>query len=472
MPKSDTWPGGTGLELLPGIDSSGSCDSVLSTNSGFSDDSLEYLSAEEKACLMFLEETIDSLDTEDDSGLSNDESDQTPAAGTVASKQADLASSFSKTTTKGEQRHTARGEQTESTKHLLKKDADKHPKPSYLVPTPFVLASCTQPSSAAVQPTVTSKMRGLEPTPNISAKEVNSKASHKALKPPVALEANIVIPSKTQQHSGKAQDSSLQRGPLSYDALVYLRKNASEKKTPLCPTVDHTLESGHLPASTVKDISPAQSNISRFDRFHPEFSQSRTIPPAVPPKPKKGADSPSPKTQTAVTSSRSFSVKRTPNPEAVRQEALQKLGLIKETNETPLPASTSKALNGLGPAHSRVIKSSSSNNPTRSPSFCVTRLPAEPKSKGLHSSASFHHTTRSEQASTHNIQDNRTKTGPPNIHRDKQPSLAPSKPSTGPNSNTAVTPKPSSAVGYTYMVVPGMGADRREALRKLGLLKD
>ncbi len=42
---------------------------------------------------MYLEETIQSLDTEDDSGLSNDEADQLPARGNVANKAAHLSSS-------------------------------------------------------------------------------------------------------------------------------------------------------------------------------------------------------------------------------------------------------------------------------------------------------------------------------------------------------------------------------------------
>ena len=37
-----------------------------------SDDSMEHLSAEERACLLFLEETIESLEMEEDSGLAND----------------------------------------------------------------------------------------------------------------------------------------------------------------------------------------------------------------------------------------------------------------------------------------------------------------------------------------------------------------------------------------------------------------
>lgn len=34
---------------------------------------MEHLSAEERACLMYLEETIEALEVQDDSGLSNDE---------------------------------------------------------------------------------------------------------------------------------------------------------------------------------------------------------------------------------------------------------------------------------------------------------------------------------------------------------------------------------------------------------------
>lgn len=41
-----------------------------------SDSGYDFLSAEEKECLLFLEETIGSLDTEADSGLSTDESEQ------------------------------------------------------------------------------------------------------------------------------------------------------------------------------------------------------------------------------------------------------------------------------------------------------------------------------------------------------------------------------------------------------------
>ncbi|KAM6041228.1 specifically androgen-regulated gene protein isoform 1-T7 [Theristicus caerulescens] len=57
---------------------SGSCDSMVSmasNHSQHSDNSYDYLSVEEKECLMFLEETIGSLDAEADSGVSTDETD-------------------------------------------------------------------------------------------------------------------------------------------------------------------------------------------------------------------------------------------------------------------------------------------------------------------------------------------------------------------------------------------------------------
>ncbi|CAL9704638.1 unnamed protein product [Knipowitschia caucasica] len=460
MPKSDTWPGGTGLEVVPGMDSSGSCDSVLSTNSGCSDDSLEYLSAEEKACLMFLEETIDSLDTEDDSGLSNDEAEQTPSPGTVASKQAELTASFN--------RSTSNSDHKEIQKQSIKTNCEKLP--SYLVPTPFVIANTSQSSSV---PSAPSKRNfATKPNRSISDKERSQTISPIAEVPPVPLEVNVIIPPKTQESSVKAADVALQRGPLSYDALVYLRKNASEKKTPLCPLVDHTIDAAKEAVSAPSDNRSVQSsNISRFDRFHPEFSQSRTIPPAVPPKPKKKPEN---STKMALSSSRSFCVKRTPNPEMVRQEALHKLGLIKETDENAHSSTTAGVHRGLNSAHGRFVKTPTNSQAARSPSFCVTRLLPETKSKGLQCSASFHHSSRHDHsAATHHHHHHHHHHTTSSQHNHANGPNYPVQSEKGPpDTALSKTPKPSSAVGYTAMVVPGMGADRREALRKLGLLKD
>lgn len=42
---------------------------------------MEHLSAEERACLMYLEETIEALEVQEDSGLSNDEPESVSQAG-------------------------------------------------------------------------------------------------------------------------------------------------------------------------------------------------------------------------------------------------------------------------------------------------------------------------------------------------------------------------------------------------------
>ncbi|KAJ8378046.1 hypothetical protein AAFF_G00249170 [Aldrovandia affinis] len=153
MPKSDTWPGGVAMESMTSMDSAGSCDSMVSVNSGFSDDSLEHLSAEERECLLFLEETIESLEVEEDSGLSNDEHDDLPVPGSLAAKMADLSSSM------------GQGRLDEVSKYPYDDPVTElgmdHKPFSYLVPTPLVLAnsgSNTLPKTGTVA----------EPLPTIS----------------------------------------------------------------------------------------------------------------------------------------------------------------------------------------------------------------------------------------------------------------------------------------------------------------
>ncbi|XP_053463899.1 specifically androgen-regulated gene protein [Nycticebus coucang] len=75
MPETELWPAGPGSEPVTRIGSCASMMSTTSTRSGSSDSSYDFLSAAEKECLLFLEETIGALDTEADSGLSTDESE-------------------------------------------------------------------------------------------------------------------------------------------------------------------------------------------------------------------------------------------------------------------------------------------------------------------------------------------------------------------------------------------------------------
>ncbi|KAI3369311.1 hypothetical protein L3Q82_007565 [Scortum barcoo] len=472
MPKSDTWPGGIGLETMTGMDSAGSCDSVVSANSGFSDDSLEHLSAEEKACLMFLEETIESLDTEEDSGLSNDEPDQLPSPGNLATKLADLSASINKSKLNSPQKHAS--------KEPIKENVDIKPMQSYLVPTPLVMASSSRRPVPSAKPGV-SPDRNLSSKPNFTAssKEPGHKQQEKPVVPQEPLEVNVVIPppTKPKDYPVRTNEGPLPRGPLSYDALVHLRRSASTKKTPLCPTVDHTIDSDkRLPG-------PNLGNLPRSDRSYSESSSSKTGPPAVAPKPKKIPASISVKTQNEapITSDFSYSVKHATDPQVVRLEALQKLGLLKDDQPE-----NEKSHSSLNPTANRFTKGPSNVNTSRSPSFCYSQVTAEPKNRPLQSSASFHHYSSCDQQpvpGSHPAQSNGAKAAGLECsatldgHRnagncpETQHTTAakPVKPATAAQ---PVTQKPSNAVGYTVMVVPGMGADRKEALRKLGLLKD
>ncbi|XP_061699760.1 specifically androgen-regulated gene protein-like [Syngnathoides biaculeatus] len=77
MSTGDAWRGAIALTSLSNKESTGSYDSVISMNSDYSEDSMEHLSAEERACLMYLEQTIEACEVQEDSGLSNDEPDST-----------------------------------------------------------------------------------------------------------------------------------------------------------------------------------------------------------------------------------------------------------------------------------------------------------------------------------------------------------------------------------------------------------
>ncbi|XP_008304215.1 specifically androgen-regulated gene protein [Stegastes partitus] len=465
MPKSDTWPGGTGLERMNGMDSAGSCDSVVSANSAFSDDSLEHLSAEERACLMFLEETIESLDTEEDSGLSNDEPEQLPSHGNLANKLADLSVSMSKSKFNGSQIHDS--------KELIKENVDVKPVQSYLVPTPFVLASSSIPTTK----TLYSKNQV-----TFQNNKLDHKHNQTPIAPPVPLEVNVVIPpsTKPRDYLGRTAEGPLPRGPLSYDALVHLRRSASAKKTPLCPRIDHTIDlEMHLPAPVE---GPNFGNPSRADRSHSEVSNSKISLPVVAPKPKIPANiTVKTKNEGSKTSGTSHGGKHATDPQVVRLEALQKLGLLKDQepeNEVVAPLPPPKSHTSLDPTPNRFARAPSNCNPSRSPSFCYSKVPTEPKSRPLQSSASFHHGSRRDEQPvliSHPAQSSGLKTAglkhcvtPDNQRNYPEPQLIQSATPV----KITTTAQPTNSVGYTVMVVPGMGADRKEALRKLGLLKD
>ncbi|XP_029907110.1 specifically androgen-regulated gene protein [Myripristis murdjan] len=506
MPRSDTWPGGTGLESMTGMDSAGSCDSVVSVNSGFSDDSLEYLSAEEKACLMFLEETIESLDTEEDSGLSNDEPDQLPVPGNLATKMAHLSASMSHSKFNSSPKH--------SSKEPLKESFREHKAiQNYLVPTPLVVANsspCPMPGAKPGFP----PNKNPKPQSTISSSKPVSPHGQQHGAPKVPSEVNVVVippPTKAKDCSLWKAEGPSPRGPLSYEALVHLRRSASTKKSPLCPTIDHTIDVVQHPPNTMTGTHQNHGNLSRSPS---EVSRPKTSPPAVAPKPKVIPAHLSAKTQNKIASPTpdfSPSGRCVADPQQVRLEALQKLGLLKDKepeNEeiAPLPPPTSHSSWDLS-TH-RFVRDPLHANPSRSPSFSYSQVPTEAKARPVQSSASFHHYSRREQqqqqsvSHSHPSQPNgikavtleRSGVGPES-HKPCQPSSQPCSATLGTYRNggycpesvhttepepvkttTAAQPghpnRPSNPLGYTVITVPRMGEDRKEALRKLGLLKD
>lgn len=62
MAKSDTWPGGVAMESLSNMDSAGSCDSVISVNSGFvSSPGTSYLWPTDTVVCLFIVQHSESI---------------------------------------------------------------------------------------------------------------------------------------------------------------------------------------------------------------------------------------------------------------------------------------------------------------------------------------------------------------------------------------------------------------------------
>ncbi|KAL2090489.1 hypothetical protein ACEWY4_012752 [Coilia grayii] len=328
MPKSDTWPGAIVSDTMKEMDSAGSCDSVVSINSSFSDDSLEHLSAEERACLMFLEETIEALETEEDSGLSNDEPDHLPALGNLAARMANLSASMNASIC-----HTA-----EPTDIKLSKDPKQVM--TYLVPTPLVLANgSSSVLSKAKNGVVTKGARS--PKPALAAVDsqaltdppsVPSEVNVVVIPPPVKPTSSLV---NTRDHAAPLEqepkpEQELERtplrGPLSYEGLVQLRKSASVKKAQ---------EASSTPESEDKQPSKPIKHLLLDDTSaHAPTDQSgvrKPVPPAVAPKPKRIPPN-------IPISPMGPQTDRSPmNPHKVRMEALYKLGLLKDKESSTVP---------------------------------------------------------------------------------------------------------------------------------------
>ncbi|XP_016350043.1 specifically androgen-regulated gene protein-like isoform X1 [Sinocyclocheilus anshuiensis] len=479
MPISVMWQDGKCLDTMGEIDSNGSCDSMVSFNSCFSDESLEYLSAEEKACLMYLEETIQSLDTADDSGLSNDETDQLPARGNVANKAAHLSSSTRLSKVSNQDVPKSQFEGPFSSSSLVQNDIL-----NYMVPTPFVLANHnsqiqTRPEIAASQKKTAPKV----------ACELHQEA------PRVPSEVNVVLippPHKikgskdiVEEQQNKHQPENVaRRGPLSYEALVHLRKSASMRRTNATEA-----KTGEQQFSTNKDHEGGISGSQTLTQAMTSRS-SKPTPPPVAPKPKMKTphkvpvnqeEASNPKIDSTMPYSGVLTVDKLMN---VRVEALCKLGLLKEDTKNPIcqrqkhsesPANLvqnqttkeclapNQPVQTCSPLHQRSVSDllAASSFPQHA-NMASTRKSATLERTGMGLSGSnitvLNAVSQNHQSSSSTVE---TK----NHFTDTQI-----------NSNESASIKAelhasSRSKGFNVSV-PSIGRDRREALRKLGLLKN
>uniref|UniRef100_A0A8C9T710 Specifically androgen-regulated gene protein-like n=1 Tax=Scleropages formosus TaxID=113540 RepID=A0A8C9T710_SCLFO len=236
MPRSDAWPSDVTVNTMAHTDSAGSCNSVVSINLGSSDDNLAYLSAEERACLMFLEETIESLEAEEDSGLSNDKSERPPGVtGSLAARIAHLSSVMAPV--------------PPATNLPLHGGNDSL---FNRVATPFVLAK----DSSSIQP-----KGGMK----VSPKNANS-----CIKP----QADAADRKPESSQNKPKSDSAASRGPLSYEGLVQLRKSASTKNATTSSSSESKAKQSPGPAATSSIIHKANIQVAGCSTDSDESSLS------------------------------------------------------------------------------------------------------------------------------------------------------------------------------------------------------
>ncbi|KAL0157641.1 hypothetical protein M9458_045717, partial [Cirrhinus mrigala] len=560
-----------------------------------SDDSLEHLSAEERACLMFLEETIESLEVEDDSGLSNDEPDR-PSKG-LKGKTAQRTSIYQN-----------KPEAHEDPNKVIGRD--HKPSQKYLVPTPLLLASAKMvnkpmesspkeapvafidapdgfrsspdlqqpgrtvpeepaskvgtskpsirkssdvvdlpPSFVPEPPVRTSLLNKLKAKDDaLKSLDVKSQAKQEkasseesmefipppsdfmdepaekisfaySQKPPVNDEPPEWVPElpKVEPHVSGASikptevtksDPETPSGPLSHTDIESLRKKASMKKTShLAP-----LMLGHHSASD-NPLTPSPST----EHVPKDYSDSKS-PPAVAPKPKKLPSNIILKSHkdTGATHSLLPQAERPQiDPQRIRMEALKKLGLLKNEEVD--------AGHGVSPSHSPTFKAK-----TRPQSLCMPSEPVQELSRLSESPVpgdvqlladTLKHqdqknregslkkqTTRSYEIKTASLERTRSRRVEPapevkvpertqvelspgqlRKSRDRPPSLGSTKDfgigqqvEESTKSLNAGTVQPGNDVqklprsGISVMISPHgkNGENRREALKKLGLLRD
>ncbi len=361
---------------------------------------------------------------------------------------------------------------------------------NYMVPTPFVLAN--RNSQIQTRPEIAASQRKTAPK---VACELHQEA------PRVPSEVNVVvIPPLHKIKGGKdiveeqqnkhQPDNVARRGPLSYEALVHLRKSASMRRTNA--TEAKTREQQ---VSTNKDHEGSISGSQTLTQAMTSRS-SKPTPPPVAPKPKMKTPHKVPVNQEEASNPKIDSTMPYSgvlmNPEKVRVEALCKLGLLKEDTKNPICQQLKHSESPANLVQSQTTKECLAPSVPARPGEQInqpvqTCSPLHQRSVSDLSAAFLQHadmtSTRKSvtlertgmglsgsnitvlNAVSQNHQSSSSTVGTKNHFTDTQM-----------DSNESASIKAelhasSRSKGFN-VPVPSIGRDRREALRKLGLLKN
>ncbi|XP_068609756.1 specifically androgen-regulated gene protein [Brachionichthys hirsutus] len=300
MPKSDMWPGGIAMQSMSNMDSAGRCDSIISLNSGYSGDSMEHLSAEEKACLMYLEETIESLEGNEDSGLSTGEPESVSEAGKEIRMKGNDVSNF---------KSEFRGSQESDQAQHVPVNETSEPQ------SVFVPAANTKASADHVT------RPELPATDSLTGFQMHPSTAHTELSPDGKLK---IVSSVSRSEI----DAALIPPPSDFmdDPRPQLEPEKSGRRS--SPGVQE-------PSNSPPEMSTLPTSTSPQIRPHPEIAEPRS-PPAVAPKPKKlppniilKSHKPAAADGSSVHPLSAGSDRQLLDPQKVRMEALRKLGLLK-----------------------------------------------------------------------------------------------------------------------------------------------
>ncbi|CAN9515337.1 unnamed protein product [Ophioblennius macclurei] len=354
MSKSDTWPSHTASESLSNMDSAESCDSVISMNSGYSEDSMEHLSPEERACLMYLQETIEALEVQDDSGLSNEEPDLGSFADKVGQRKVNDGTASSSNESEGDQSSllsyetptklshpepaliTESKTENEIPNHTSEPELDSAPAPGSIDLKAVDLLTKTSPPTPDVPSSAPKGNVTVIPPPSDFMDGPDSPTKPEKIKyhPPSLVVSKPGATVDIEQIRQRAITPTVN--------LEQLRQRAASRKTSLTPTLSEEYHS-RPPVDLPSSLSPSSFNSSPP---RSPLSEPKT-PPAVAPKPKrlpanillKSLKTSAPPSEVTAAPSPSppppNSDRMYLDHQKVRMEALRKLGLLKSYEEAP-----------------------------------------------------------------------------------------------------------------------------------------